>query len=150
VDNNPYAPPRAIVEDKPAGADGLLRPPIVATAINMIWASLALGIGEMIVKLATVQIARVTLIAFLAGAAIGVLPQIWLNVKMAARRNWARVTYLVLEILGIAVVLAKPEQLTASPLISRAVFIVQTLLQLAACVLLLAPSASRWFKPANV
>ena len=74
-------------------------------------------------------------------------PFAWLNAKIAGRRNWARITYIVLELLGVAFSSSQPERLLHSSLVEKGLFTVQTVMQLTAVALLLSPGARRWFKP---
>ncbi len=75
------------------------------------------------------------------------VPFAWLTFKIAARRNWARITFVVLVIIGTTFYLSQPERMVRLSWLDKVNFTVQTGLQLTGVVLLLLPSARRWFKP---
>jgi threonine/homoserine efflux transporter RhtA len=74
------------------------------------------------------------------------MPIVWLTWKIGARRNWARVTWIVVTVMGTLVVLSSPQRVTQLSLLGKANFMLQTGLQWATVALLLTPSARRWFK----
>jgi hypothetical protein len=150
LENNPYAPPRALVEDPPAVGEDLARPTLVTASLNMLWATLVLGIVGLIAKWATGQMAHVSVVALIVVVAVTMAWQVWLTLKIGARRNWARMTYIVMWIGGILFLFIRPELVFHSDRLNESVFVLQTVLQVTACALLLSPSANRWFKSANV
>jgi hypothetical protein len=152
LENNPYAPPRALVEDPLAVGESLARPTTVSASLNVIWGSIDLGIVGLIVNWTRGQVPHVPVAAvvFVASAAAALAPLVWLAIKMKARRNWARVTYIVLEIVGIVFVSTQPERFGHLDMFNKSLFVVQSVLQFAAFALLLSPSAIRWFKPASM
>ncbi|MBS0422762.1 MAG: hypothetical protein JSR66_33960 [Proteobacteria bacterium] len=144
---NPYAPPNAIVADIPPPLADSRCPPSVLWAVRLLWVAVAFG---------------ALFIAFrplppmppgmppLGARAIGLLvlvPWSWLVLKIAAGRNWARLTWIVITVLGLLSTLISPEKLTRLGPLGQASFTLQTTLQLAAFVLLVSPRARRWFKP---
>ena len=149
MENNPYAPPQTVVEDPPAVSDGLARPTTVSASLNVIWGSIVLGIVGLIVKWATGQFPTAPAVLIVLVASVTMGPLVWLNIKMAARRNWARMTYIVLGIIGIPFVIFGSHQVVHENMFGKALFVVQWVLAFTACALLLSPSASRWFKSAK-
>jgi hypothetical protein len=70
----------------------------------------------------------------------------WLTHKTNQGRNWARITFLVLYILGT--IISIPAFLTVShSIVDIGIFVIQAILQAAALVMLFAASARPWFKP---
>jgi hypothetical protein len=70
----------------------------------------------------------------------------WLTHKTNQGRNWARITFLVLYIIGS--VIAIPAFLTDPHLtIDIGIFIIQTILEAAALIMLFSRDARPWFKP---
>jgi hypothetical protein len=74
-------------------------------------------------------------------------PWSWFVLKIAAGRNWARLTWIVITTLGTLRLLTSPEKVIRLDPLGRASFAIQTTLQLMVLVLLLSPRARRWFKP---
>ena len=152
MENNPYAPPRALVEDPTAVGEDLARPTAVTASLNIIWASLVLGIVSLLVNWARGHVPHVpvAVVVYVVSAAAALAPWVWLAIKMKARRNWARVTYIVLEVVAVAVIFIQQQWFGHLDMVDKWLFVVQTVLQLTACGLLLSPSANRWFNSANV
>lgn len=140
---NPYAPPRAVVSDLHLNEE-IPRPQRVYIAAMLLWADLIVWLlstlfdvaGGHILKGASPVVA-VIVVAFSAGL------NAWLIVKVAAGRNWARILWLVLSVVGM---IAQVATGFPSGLIARSSWILQSLMNLAVFWILLTPSASRWFK----
>ena len=146
ANSNPYSPPRAVVADFQPGAAAQVRPGTVNLAVRLLWIACGLGALFILFKPLTLRPGTsalwVRLISFLFFA-----PFAWLNFKIAARRNWARITFVVIAIVGTMFYLIQPEKVIRLSWPDKVNFMVQTGLQLATFVLLLLPSARRWFKP---
>jgi hypothetical protein len=145
MSSNPYSPPKAPVADaQPDTAAVQQQPTAVSTAVSMLWLALVVSIisSALRIKGATHQDAvNYGLWLLIANAAMS----IWLNLKIAAGRNWARIVWMVWFLLGaaatVALFLTILKQYEWNTLARF-----QGLLQTTAFVLLLTPSAARWFK----
>lgn len=145
ANSNPYAPPGAIVADPQPEAASQVRPATVSLAVRLLWIACALYVLFILFRPLTlrpgVSASLVRLISLLFFA-----PFAWLNFKIAARRNWARITFVVLVIIGASFYSIQPERVIRLSWLDKVNFALQTGLQLTAVVLLLWPSARRWFK----
>jgi hypothetical protein len=125
-----------------------LKPHSVVVAVRLQWATLALGLVRIVV-----DFARLT---SLAGAAFAYLIWIFTFVLMAfllfkisARKNWARITLLVMFIIGIIPYLPGIlADVRKSPLIGT-LSIIQTGLQAYALFLLFRSPANLWFRKSS-
>jgi hypothetical protein len=143
--SNPYAPPKALVTDSQSEAEAIhQQPAAVRVAVWLLWVSLAVAVVSSAVRIkgSTEQAALNYALGLLISNAV---LSIWLNLKIAAGRNWARIVWMVWFLLGAsltaAMFLTVLKQYTWNPLAR-----VQGLLQIVIFVLLLTPSAARWFK----
>ena len=91
---NPYAPPDAAVADPPSGP--LVRPVVIRRGVQLLWISFGVGFLGAIFHAGPAEPWTITL-GFM--AAFGSILA-WLIVHIARRRNWARVTYLILAVLS--------------------------------------------------
>jgi hypothetical protein len=66
--------------------------------------------------------------------------------KLLQGRNWARVTYVVILVLGIPSVIATVHDLMVAPSTFDTVFLLQSVIQFSALGLLFTPSAGAWFR----
>jgi hypothetical protein len=140
---NPYAPPGAVVSDLHLNEE-IPRPRRVGVAAMLLWADLSVWFLSTLFDVSAGNILKgaspvvvVIVIAFSAGL------NTWLIVKVAAGRNWARILWLVLSVVGMIAQFATG---FPSGLIDRSSWILQTLMNLAVFGILLTPSAARWFK----
>ena len=161
---NPYAPPTSEVADVEADMDSMERPRIVSQGIGLLWAYLAIGISQVIlegfVAPASIEddpegalrkfqsIATVVSLAVLAVMAL----LTWFAWK---GRNWARITHLVLVIIGMltygaalvaAYWLAPEEKLFDEDWYLNVLFALETVLNMAGVLLLFTPSANAWYR----
>ena len=121
-----------------------MRPLRVSTAVTLLWASLALGI---VTSLLDVRfLTSVAAPGFTVGILVVVfLVTAWLVVKISAGRNWARLTFLVLFLVG-----AVPYALSLAAMFERralagAVSVVQFALQICALYLIFTRPGADWF-----
>jgi hypothetical protein len=70
----------------------------------------------------------------------------WLTHKTNQGRNWARITFLVLYIIGTLISIPALFMVPQS-IVNVGVFIIQAVLQLAALIMLFSQAARRWFRP---
>ena len=92
---NPYSPPTASVADPPPGAP-LARPVVIRHAVQLLWISFGVGFLGGIFHSSPSEPWTIN-VGFM--AAFGSILA-WLIVKIAGRRNWARITYLILAVLS--------------------------------------------------
>ena len=146
ANSNPYAPPRAVVADFQPDAAAQVRPGTVSLAVHLLWIACGLGALFILFKPVTLRPPGTPVLLARVISLLLIAPFAWLNFKIAARRNWARITYVVLGILGAMSYLIQPEKVSRLSRLDTINFTLQTALQWAALVLLLLPSASRWFR----
>ena len=144
---NPYAPPQAVVADTPEIDDRGSKPKEAVVAVSLIWTSLALGavhaaiIWGFLTSTSSVgMVLAIQIFSFLLVA--------WLAVKISAGRNWARITYLVLFLIGTpAFVMGELQEFARAP-IPGTLGLIQFGLQVGAIVLVFGPGR-RWFRRAR-
>jgi hypothetical protein len=130
--------------ERAAGGD---RPGSVGTAVTVLWVSLGVGIAKVALDFANLRaMAPMGFTLFVLVATFAVL--ILLVLKIAAGRNWARIVFLVLFIVGTVPTLpVVRDELERAPLVG-ALSILQILLQIWALVLLFTKPGSAWFRKA--
>ena len=145
MNHNPYTPPQAPVSDAAEVSQPAQKPKQVSMAAQMLWATLALGVintalqWKYLMAVFSVEMLVVTQLLTLGIAA-------WLTIKISAGRNWARITYLVLTIVGLpAILLQLPATFARAP-VSGLVGGVQLVLQLYALYLIFFEPGRRWFR----
>jgi hypothetical protein len=145
---NPYAPPLAPVRD-PIRYTPIDRPRQVVLATLLLWAGLALGIiAKWAFERGSFDTALPVYIA-VPSAMVGFVIRGWLTVKIYMGRNWARMTLLVLALLGLIAFLVNVSRVFARSPTLVFVRIGLTALLLAALVLLFTRPSSEWFKREN-
>ena len=137
---NPYAPPKTELAEPISERQAQPKP--AKFAVWLIAASLALGA----LKLAAVPVPGP---AWLGLVILGVLAAF--TVAIAKGANWARIVFLILFLIGLPGMSLIKDQLVQEGFVSASIAVVQTLLQLAATVLLFLPVSNAWFrnKPAK-
>jgi hypothetical protein len=121
------------------------KPQHVGTAVNLLWASLAVGLVKMLMDFlnlsAAAPAAFTNFVLIFTFALIG-----FLIFKISAGKNWARITFLVLFIIGVLptlpIVLG---EFSRSPVVG-ALSVAQIGLQLYALLLLFTPPGRSWFR----
>ena len=123
------------------------KPQSVGTAVNLLWASLAVGLVKMLMdfsNLSTVAPAAFTnFILVFTFALIG-----FLIFKISAGRNWARITFLVLFIIGVLPTLPIVFGEFSRSAVVGALSVAQIGLQVYALFLLFTQPGSGWFRKA--
>ena len=148
--NNPYAPPKAIVED--AVEPPMPRPRSVTIAVWMLWSELAMSVTVAILHMYNAPNTMVFLSALIGAVLFQGLSAL-LNYKIWQGRNWARITYLVLlglsalSILSMAAV--GPTGLVFAPSIETLFVGLGCLLDLVALYLVFVPGRA-WFRRRSV
>ena len=126
------------------------RPDKVSTAVTLLWVTIAIGIVGSIMEfpssleVATAQGFGLGFIIFTTFFTLAILA--FFIFMIGKGKNWARITFLVLFIIGIPfAVFPLFQSLLTSP-ISGILGIGQTILQIIALVLLFQKPSSDWFK----
>jgi len=100
MENNPYQAPQAQVSDGKGGAP-VVRPAAIIVALTLLWASMAIGLLFWANAFHAMQSGEMSAIQWLAQL-IGLLVTAFLIVMIGRGRNWARIVFMVLMLLGIA------------------------------------------------
>src|SRR5437762_9109505 len=102
MSTDPYAPPSARLADPPEPQHVLSKPPQVRVAVALLWLSFALGFPSIYLQLGRTDSPdeRIVLLAFMVPL---VALSAFLNLKISAGRNWARIAFLIL--LGLALLI---------------------------------------------
>jgi hypothetical protein len=144
TENNPYKPPDSKVSDAPEGGP-IERPQSVTVALWVLWIGLGVDVAFVLSRLGGDLDAH-TPASGLIGQMIGFAIASSLFVMIGQGRNWARITYLVLTCVGLAIVAFVYQQLMSeSPLIRIAAF-GRPLANAVAMYLVFIPGRD-WFRP---
>lgn len=121
------------------------KPQAVVTAINLLWASLAVGLVKMLMDFsnlsAVAPAAFTNFVLVFTFALIG-----FLIFKISAGRNWARITFLVMFIIGVLPTLPIVLGEFSRSAVVGALSVAQIGLQLYALFLLFTQPGSSWFR----
>jgi hypothetical protein len=101
MSTNPYSPPKAPVADSPPDAEAEAfqkQPTAVSVAVSMLWLALVVSVITSAVTIKST--AAMDTGNYVAGWLANAVFSIWLNLKIAAGRNWARVVWIVWFLLG--------------------------------------------------
>ena len=144
--DNPYAPPKASVQDVQPGEVEMEKPAQVVMAVRLLWASVAIGIVNS--ALSMKFIASAVSIPFMIGSlSATLLINAWLISKLSIGRNWARITLLVFAVIGFPIALVGlPLTIKMFPLVSL-VSVVQMVMQAIALWLVFRKPGREWFAP---
>jgi len=121
------------------------RPANVGTAVKLLYITLGIGVVRSIMEASTTaKVASPGFVMFITFFVLGIM---WFFIYMIGKgRNWARITFLVLFIIGIPfAILPLLQSLAANP-ISGLLGIGQTVIQVIALVFLFQKPSSAWFK----
>jgi hypothetical protein len=146
-DLNPYAPPKSAVGDVEAHTDDDVRPKSVTIAVVLLWVAAALGVLSNVIRVLNgafppyiPAIIPIITIALSVGFAC------WFNIKIATRRNWARIVWIALFAASMLILLGRGKLLTRLGTLETILYVVQYVIGMATAVLLLTPTSNRWFK----
>jgi len=123
----------------------VVRPPRVTTAVQVLIASLVLGVltaAFNIVRVASGKTMLVALVIVLAFFGLGFL-LVW---RIAAGKNWARIFLLVLVILGTPLAIPGYRASLRLNVVAGSVSILINILQLIGAYLLFTGSSNSWFR----
>jgi hypothetical protein len=122
-------------------------PKKIGHAVRLLYATLAIGVVRGVMEgSANSAAAGLVFTMFIAVAVLGFMG--WLIFMIGRRRNWARITFLVLFLLGSPAILLLVRSFAANP-VSGFLGFAQVVLQAAALVFLFQPESSAWFRGAN-
>jgi len=116
----------------------------VDTAVKLLYATLGIGIIRSIIEVPRHAASSVGFVLFIMFSVFGLM---WFLIYMIGKgRNWARITFLIMFILGVPLsILPMIQSLTHDP-VSGILGLVQAAMQIIAIVLLFQGASSAWFK----
>ena len=122
------------------------RPKKVQNAVTIFYVTLGIGIVRAVME-ASANAALQGVGSFLFGTLVVFAVMVFLIAMIGRGRNWARITFLVLFLLGLLPsILPLIRSFTISP-ISGVLGLAQVVLQIVAMVFLFQQESSAWFKP---
>ena len=149
MNDNPYAPPKAVVADPVIDPAARSRPREVTLAARLLWVALALGAFNAVVDSARLASSGSVPPYFLVGSVAGSLLVLcvlaWLTNRIAHGRNWARIVFLVMFVIGIPIFLLQLPVMFASSVFATAVSATISVLQMIALYLVFLGAGSYWF-----
>lgn len=121
------------------------RPRSVSTAVNLLWASLAAGILKVLMDLSHLAgMASVTAIVILSVVLLALFG--FLYFKISVGKNWARITFLVMGIVGIVPTIPIVSAEFSRSVVVGTLSLLQIALQVYAVFLLFTQPGSNWFR----
>ncbi|MDB5807849.1 MAG: hypothetical protein JWN73_5171 [Betaproteobacteria bacterium] len=146
---SPYAPPRAVVADAEPDFSSLERPPEVNRILTLVWTVFGIGVVAAVLRMILPDPQKMPLVWQLAMYAVIFLISWWLNSKLAAGRNWARILYLIgsgLSLLFVPLMIFGLMRLgTKAAAFDTVVGVVNNCIGLYAAYLLLTRPAREWY-----
>lgn len=123
----------------------LAQPPKVGTAVKLLYATLGIGIIRSIIEAS--RLAEANSVGFVLLIIFSVFGSMWFLIYMIGKgRNWARIAFLIMFILGVPLsILPMIQSLTYDP-VSGILGLAQVVMQIIAMVLLFQGGSSAWFK----
>lgn len=144
---NPYAPPKSAVADVEVHTDDDVRPKNVNIAVVLLWVSAALTVLSSVIRMLNgTFLPNAPQIIPILSIVLSLAFACWLNIKIATRRNWARIVWIVLLAAGMLFFLVRPQMLTRLGTMSKIFYGVHCLMGIATAILLLTPTSNGWFK----
>ena len=121
------------------------KPQSVATAVNLLWASMAVGLVKMLMDFSNLSaVAPAAFTNFVLVFTFALIA--FLIFKISAGRNWARITFLVMFVIGMLPTLPLMlGEFSRSPVVG-ALSVAQVGLQVYALFLLFTQPGSVWFR----
>ena len=121
------------------------RPRSVSTAVNLLWASLVVGLLKVLMDLSHLGgIASVAVIVV--GSVIFVALFGFLYFKISVGKNWARITFLVVGVIGIVPTFSIVSTEFSRSVVLGTLSLLQLALQAYAAFLLFTQPGSSWFR----
>ncbi len=147
--NNLYAPPRARVAD-PIPMSLSQRPRQISVAIWLLCISFAIGyLNRDLVYPLIAGTAFPRVPAMAASFIIGIAVSMWIGRKLLLGRNWMRVTFLILFVLGLAFTPFRMARLFHGSNELLIIYVVQSVIQAFAILLMFIKPGSSWFSKRN-
>jgi hypothetical protein len=151
VNENPYAPPKARLEDAEPEGD-LERPKSVVLGVRILWASFGVGVLSSVYE-AFAPASGIEKVANVVGAVIGLgigfAISYLLNTAAWRGRGWSRIVQVVLLAIAIPIIVFAYQLMPQVFVFSWFVIVtsaIQQLLNLFGLGLLFAPSANAWYR----
>ena len=151
MSHNPYSPPTSKVDDVSLVREPISRPAQIVLAIRL--AAIGYVLGLISIAISWDYFSRLQSIGSLIWNQLFSLALlVWIYYKIYVGRNWARITLLVLFVLGAAVMLSRVvmDVLIAAPTLEKVQMAVGMAINLTTLWLLFAPPGSYWFRRATV
>jgi hypothetical protein len=148
MSGNPYAPPKAEVESAAQDEPAAERPREVVWVIWLAVFNYVLGLASIAIGweyFARLQSIMPTLIS----QAFTLVILFWLYYKIFQGRNWARVVWLVLSLLGLAMMPMTYKMLDAAPAVLKVQMLIGLGVTLAIIWLLFFSPGKLWFRRAR-
>jgi hypothetical protein len=121
------------------------RPRSVSTAVNLLWASLVVGLLKVLMDLSHLGgIASVAVTVV--GSVIFVALFGFLYLKISVGKNWARITFLVMGVIGIVPTFSIVSTEFSRSVVLGTLSLLQLALQTYAAFLLFTQPGSSWFR----
>jgi hypothetical protein len=150
VPDSPYAPPRAVVADAEPDLSSLERPPEVNRAVTLVWVVFGIGIAAAVLRMVLPGPQQMPMVWQLAMNVLIFLISWWLNSKLAAGRNWARLLYVIataLSLLYIPVLIFTMMRFGAkTPTADSVVGVLNMSISVYVAYLLLTRPARQWYR----
>ena len=143
MERNPYAPPGSVVAYDESGSSRS-RPVAIRRALILMWASLALGPVSVAIDWSYLQ-ARTYYIGLIVISVVWLAFNAWLIVKAGAARNWARICYLAMCVVGHGFALFDIEEEAARAPLLAGIDLIMLGMDLGAIYLLFFPGGE-WFR----
>jgi hypothetical protein len=126
----------------------MLRPDRIATATNLLWGAVGIGI-VILFREATFLKSQASIGGIALITAIVFVSMALLIYKISKGRNWARLTFLILFILGAFPYIPNLLDMFNRSLLTGSLSLVQLVMQLTALYFLFTKPGSTWFKKAT-
>lgn len=143
---NPYAPPKSTVADRVSDALPMPKPRQIRWAAFLLWTSLALGVVNLALQKASgAQSPEGGALEWVVSLVV-VLIYVLFTVLISAGRNWARIVFLILFVIGAIPYFFFLNQIFAQSIAAGTIGLSQELLQFGALLLIFMKPGSVWFR----
>lgn len=146
MSESPYTPPQANI-DPPPSQPHMERPKEIEIAIWLVVAGYLIGLAGVFMTW-EYQMSVQSPGQFFISQAIGIAIAIWIYYKIYQGRNWARILFLVLAVLGVLALLLpfSGDVLNAVPATTKVIMIAGHLINAAVVYLLFFSPGRHWFR----
>ncbi len=144
---NPYAPPKSVVEDAPLVLDEQTRPSQVVLAVRLAAVNYVFGLAGLVLNWAYLS-ALSSIPRTIFQQAVSLAVTLWIFYKIYHRRNWARIVHLVLTSLGVLVLLITPVRVLifAAPTTRKMSLLIAVVINIVILWLLFGSPGRLWFR----